>query len=101
MRPETQSSPLGVRTCFKHLKVMPWFSSCGRMTLLMLPGLLTHALKERTHHLAFLWGTRHLISPELAGKDVLILFLSILRPCPLDHSTTTHPIDDSDAILSP
>ena len=32
--------------------------------------LLSHAWKECAHQLALPWGTRHLISPELAGKDV-------------------------------
>ena len=37
---------------------------------------VAHAWKECTHQLALLWGTRHLISPELAGKDVMILLES-------------------------
>ena len=61
---------IGMRTCFKHLKVMPGLSSCGKMTSLVLLGLLTHAQKECTHQLALPWGTRHLISPELAGKKM-------------------------------
>ena len=32
-------------------------------------------LEQRTHQLALPWGTRHLISPELAGEDVTILLL--------------------------
>ena len=44
---------IGMRTCFKHLKVMPWISSCGKMTLLVLLDLLTLAQKECTHELAF------------------------------------------------
>ena len=42
--------------------------------LLVLLGLLTHAKKECTHQPALPCGTRHLISPELAGKDVMALF---------------------------
>ena len=38
----------------------------------------THAYKECTHQLALLWGTRHLISPELAEKDVIILLLLLV-----------------------
>ena len=34
-----------------------------------------HAQKECTHQLALPWGTRHLISPELAGKDAMILLV--------------------------
>lgn len=49
--------------------------SSGRMTSLMLLVLLTHAWKEHTHQLAFPWGTRHLMNPELAGKIVMILLL--------------------------
>ena len=41
--------------------------------------LLTHAYEECTHQLALPWGTRHLISPKLAGKDVMILFLLLCR----------------------
>ena len=41
----------------------------------MLLGLLTHAQKECTHQLALPWGTRHLTSPKLAGKCVMILIL--------------------------
>jgi hypothetical protein len=52
---------------FKHLKVMPRFSLCGRMTLNVI-GLLARAQKKSPHQLALPWGTRHLISPELAGK---------------------------------
>ena len=32
-------------------------------------------LKDCTHQLALPWGTRHLISPESAGKNVLFLRL--------------------------
>ena len=31
------------------------------------------------HQLALPWGTRHLISPELTGKDVSILLLLVLQ----------------------
>jgi hypothetical protein len=48
----------------------PLFCSCGRMTSLALLGLLMLAWNECTHQLALLWGTRHLISPELAGNIV-------------------------------
>ena len=48
--------------------------SCAACILVLL-ALLTHAWKECTHQLALPWGTRHLISPELAGKDVMILSL--------------------------
>ena len=34
-----------------------------------------HAEKEYTHQLALPWGTRHLISPDLAGKDVMDFLL--------------------------
>ena len=47
----------------------------------MLLGRLTHAQKECTHQLALPWGSRHLISPALAGKDVImILFLQAQLP---------------------
>ena len=36
---------------------------------------LMRVKKQCQHQLALPWGTRHLISPELAGKDVLILLL--------------------------
>ena len=49
--------------------------SCGRMTSLVLLGSLTHAPKECKHQLALLWGTRHLMSPELAGKDLMLILL--------------------------
>ena len=45
----------------------------------MLLSLLTHAQKECTHQLALPWGTRHLISPGLAGKDVMMVLLG--RAC--------------------
>ena len=38
---------------------------------------LTQAQKEWTHQLALPWGIRHLISPESAGKDVMILLLVV------------------------
>ena len=41
----------------------------------MLLNLLTHAKKECTHQLALPWGTRYLISPELAGTDAIIILL--------------------------
>ena len=44
----------------------------------MLLSLLTHDQKEYTHQLALPWGTRHLISPKLAEKDVMILLLLLL-----------------------
>ena len=34
--------------------------------------------KEFRHQLTLPWGTRHLISPELAGKDVMILLHHLL-----------------------
>ena len=46
---------IGMRTCFRHLKVMPRLSSCDRMTSLVLLGLLIRALKECTHQLALSW----------------------------------------------
>ena len=42
----------------------------------MLLSLVTHAEKECPHQLALPWAPRHLISPELAGTDVMILLLS-------------------------
>ena len=42
-------------------------------------GLLTRAYKECTYQLALPWGTRHLISPKLAGKHVLIIIIIIVR----------------------
>ena len=51
-----------------------------RMTSLVLHGLLTHAWKECTHQLALPWGTRHLISPELAEAFVTGLLLIARRP---------------------
>ena len=53
------------------------FSSCG-MTSLVLLGVFTHAKRNCTKQLALeevLWGTTHLISPELAGRDVMCLLL--------------------------
>ena len=41
----------------------------------MLLASLMRAQKECTHQLALPWGTRHLISCELAETDVYILFL--------------------------
>jgi hypothetical protein len=32
-------------------------------------------------HLALPWGTRHLSSPELAGKDMMILQFLCLKQC--------------------
>ena len=49
-------------------------------TLLVLLSLLTHVYEECTYQLALPWGTRHLISPELAGKNVLNLFF-LLSSC--------------------
>ena len=57
--PALQICVIGMRTCFKHLKVMPCCSSCtyvhasctctcGRMTSLVLLGLLTHAFSYMT-----------------------------------------------------
>ena len=57
------------------MKVLPWFSSCGRMTALVLLTPLMRAQKECTHQLALPWGTRHLISPGSAGKYLKILLL--------------------------
>ena len=37
---------IGMRTFFKHLMVMPRFSSCRRMTSLVLLGSLAHAYKS-------------------------------------------------------
>ena len=34
---------IGMRTRYKHSKVMPCFSSCGKMTSLVLLDLMTHA----------------------------------------------------------
>ena len=39
----------------------------------MLLGLSAHAQEDGTHQLAIPWGNRHLISPKLAGKHVMIL----------------------------
>lgn len=50
------------------------------LTLLVLLEFLTHVHEECTHQLAVLWGTRHLISPGLAGKNVLNLFF-LLSSC--------------------
>ena len=48
-------------------------------TIVGVARLLMRAYKECTHPLALPWGTRHLISPKLAGKDVVILFLLLCR----------------------
>ena len=45
------------------------------LTLSVLLDLLTHVDADFTHQLALLWGTRHLISPELARKDELNFFV--------------------------
>ena len=57
--------------------------------LLVLLIILTHAEKECIRQLALLWGTRHFISPELAGKDVMVLLLLFL-PGTQDRASRQH-----------
>ena len=59
-----------------------WECWCTELFFLVLLDLVTHAQKECTHQLALPWGTRHLISPELAGKDVMILLLLLVHHLP-------------------
>ena len=66
---------IGMRTYFRAPQGGAMILSCGRMTSLVLLGSLTHAPKECKHQLALLWGTRHLMSPELAGKDLMLILL--------------------------
>ena len=53
--------------------------------------MVSPSLKECTHPLALLWGTRHLISPELAEKDVVVLLLPLppAQQCACRDSTPT------------
>ena len=59
-----------------HVDAMIIFRITSLMAFVCLD-LLTHAWKECTHQLqlALPWGSRHLFSPELPGKDVMILLL--------------------------